>query len=221
MNYMQIKKCDISNGPGIRTSLFVSGCSVCCKGCFNREAWDFDAGTLYTEETQDTILETLNNRFVDGLSILGGDPLEPDNVETVLSLVRKTRYLHPDKTIWLYTGRRFDYIVGTLHDPEYVTWDGITWAEEDPNPFYMGEALFDTFKLKEVSRSAFCVPYPILPIDYVKNVMSLIHQLDVLVDGAFIEKEKDLTLRFRGSRNQRLIDIKKSIEERQVALWDN
>ena len=220
MNYMQIKKCDIANGPGIRTSLFVAGCSVHCKGCFNKESWDFDAGTLYTENTLNEILESLDNPFVDGLSILGGDPMEPENVETVLYLVKEVRSRLPEKTIWLYTGRSFSYIIGTLQDSTYVTWDGMILGNIE-NPFFLGDMLFDMSKLKDVDRHAFAVPYPFNPVDYVKNVMSLIRRLDVLVDGPFIESQKDLTLRFRGSRNQRLLDIKKSIEQRKVILWDD
>ena len=151
MNYATIKKTDVANGPGVRVSLFVSGCTHHCKGCFNSEAWDFHYGQAYTEETEQEILQALAPDYIRGLSLLGGEPMEPENRGAVLSLVKKVREQYPQKTIWCYTGYHFD-------------------------------------------RD--------LPL------------LDVIVDGEFIEERKNLRLAFRGSENQRILDVQLSLKEK-------
>ena len=167
MNYATIKKTDVANGPGIRVSLFVSGCTHRCKGCFNSEAWDFDYGRPYTPETEEEILEALAPGHIRGLSLLGGEPMEPENRGTVLSLVKTVRLRYPQKDIWCYTG--YHYENDLLGGPEEVT-----------------------------------------------QLLSLI---DVLVDGEFIEEQKNLRLAFRGSENQRLIDVQESLSQgRTVCL---
>ena len=108
MNYATIKKTDVANGPGVRVSLFVSGCTHHCKGCFNSEAWDFHYGQAYTEETEQEILQALAPDYIRGLSLLGGEPMEPENRGAVLSLVKKVREQYPQKTIWCYTGYHCD-----------------------------------------------------------------------------------------------------------------
>ena len=110
MNYSGINTCDSTNGDGVRVSLFVSGCSLHCKGCFNKEAWDKDYGKEFTEETLDTLLDALSNPYVDGLSILGGDPLEDYNVPAVNSIVSLVKHMFPKKTIWMWTGRKYENI---------------------------------------------------------------------------------------------------------------
>jgi len=160
MNYAAIKKTDVANGPGIRVSLFVSGCTHGCKGCFNREAWDFEYGKEYTPQTEEEILQALAPDYIRGLSVLGGEPMDSRNRETVLELLKKVRQRYPGKDIWCYTG--YDYEKDLLR-----------WARENDD---------DT-------------------------MFSLI---DVLVDGRFVEEKKNLRLAFRGSENQRLIDIKES-----------
>lgn len=160
MNYGKIKTVDIANGPGVRVSLFVSGCRNRCKGCFNPETWSFDFGEPYTLWTGEEILDALNPRYIAGLSILGGDPFEPENIETVTDLCQMVKKFFPNKTIWIYTG-------------------------------YLYEDLKD------------------LPI---------MEYIDVLVDGPFIEAEKDLRLAFRGSRNQRIIDVQASRSSGSVTL---
>ena len=162
MNYAAIKKHDIANGPGVRVSLFVSGCTHHCEGCFNPETWDFQYGTPYTAETELEILEALEPDYIRGLSLLGGEPLEPEHQAALLPLLRRFSRLYPDKTIWGFSG--FTY--------EELTSDG-------------------THPRCEVTD----------------EMLSL---LDVLVDGRFVEELKDLTLRFRGSSNQRLIDLNAS-----------
>lgn len=150
MNYAEIKKVDIANGPGVRVSLFVSGCRNHCKGCFNPETWDFDYGRPFTRETEDEIIEALRPSWIQGLSILGGEPTEEENAAVLIPFLKRVRAVLPDKDIWLYSG-------------------------------YTYEALRD------------------------KEILTLVA---VLVDGPFLLELKDAGLAFRGSRNQRIIDLK-------------
>ena len=158
MYYGTIKKHDIANGPGVRVSLFVSGCRHHCKGCFNAETWDFRYGQLYTEETEKEILAALEPGYIQGFTLLGGEPFEPENQMELVHLLRKVRETYPEKDIWCYTGYLYEDLLAG--------------------------------KVGEHSRE-------------------LLEQLDVLVDGEFVEAEKDLTLQFRGSRNQRILELKR------------
>lgn len=169
MNYAAIKKTDVANGPGIRVSLFVSGCTHACKGCFNREAWDFKYGQEFTEETEKEILRALAPDYIRGLSVLGGEPMEPQNRVTVLELLRKVKAAYSTKDIWCYTG--YDYEKDLLQ-----------WEREEQTAV----------------------------------VTELLGLIDVLVDGEFVEEKKNLRLAFRGSENQRLIDMKKTRSEGRV-----
>lgn len=171
MNYAAIKNCDIANGPGVRVSLFVSGCTRHCKDCFNREAWDFQYGEPFTQETIDRILTYLAPDYIKGLTVLGGEPLEPQNQPGVLELLRQVRARYPEKSIWAFSGYTLD---GHILAKKLGPW--------------------------EVTRE-------------------LLSCLDVLVDGPFMAEEKDLSLRFRGSRNQRLIDMKKTLATGEITLW--
>ena len=170
MNYAAIKKTDVANGPGVRVSLFVSGCTHGCKGCFNSEAWDFGYGNPYTVQTEAEILKALAPDYIRGLSLLGGEPLDPRNRKEVLSLVEKVRLSYPKKDICAYTG--YDY-------------------EKDLLPLAQQEE---------------------------KTVSSLLQLIDVLVDGEFVEELKNLKLPFRGSENQRLIDVQESLRQKKVVL---
>ncbi len=170
MNYATIKNCDIANGPGVRVSLFVSGCTHHCPGCFNEVAWDFDYGQPFTQETVDLILSMLAPAHVKGLTLLGGEPFEPQNQGAIVELLRQVKAKHPEKSIWAFSGYLFDRDIrsGRLGDTaEYLSY------------------------------------------------------LDVLVDGPFIESKKNLSLRFRGSENQRLIDVPASLEQGEVVLWND
>ena len=170
MNYATIKNCDIANGPGVRVSLFVSGCTHRCPGCFNSVAWDFDYGTPFTEETVEQILAMLRPAHIKGLTLLGGEPFEPQNQGAIVELLRRVKKEFPEKSIWAFSGYLFDMDIlsGRLGDTsEYLSY------------------------------------------------------LDVLVDGPFIEAKKNLSLRFRGSENQRLIDVKKSLAAGEVILWQD
>ena len=173
MNYATIKKHDIANGTGIRVSLFVSGCTHRCKGCFNPETWDFNYGNPFTPEVEEEILRALEPSYIKGLTLLGGEPFEPKNQPAVLNLCRRVKELYPHKTIWCYTGYDFekDILAGKLGDPEITD--------------------------------------------------ALIHLIDVLVDGEFVEAKKDLKLRFKGSSNQRIIDVPASLRQDEVVHWDN
>lgn len=170
MNYATIKNCDIANGPGVRVSLFVSGCTHRCPGCFNAVAWDFDYGSPFTRETEDEILNMLKPDYIQGLTLLGGEPFEPQNQGAVVGLLRRVKREYPEKTVWAYSGYLFeqDLISGRLGDTE----------------------------------------------EYLSYV-------DVLVDGPFLQEQKDLSLRFRGSRNQRIIDVKKTLAAGQTVLWQD
>ena len=167
MNYANIKRTDVANGPGIRVSLFVSGCTHGCRGCFNKEAGDFHYGEEYTALVEEEILRLLAPDYIRGLSVLGGEPMEPQNREAVLGLLRKVRQRYPQKDIWCYTG--YDYEK-----------DILSWAQQQ---------------------------------EAVRELLSLI---DVLVDGEFVEERKNLRLAFRGSENQRLIDVKESGRQKKT-----
>lgn len=170
MNYATIKNCDIANGPGVRVSLFVSGCTHRCKGCFNEVAWDFHYGEPFTQDTIDRIIGMLRPAYIRGLTLLGGEPFEPQNQGAVVELLRQVKKELPEKSIWAFSGYLFDkdILSGRLGDcKEYVSY------------------------------------------------------LDVLVDGPFIEAKKNLSLRFRGSENQRIIDVPRSLAAGKIVLWED
>ncbi|MDO4537554.1 MAG: anaerobic ribonucleoside-triphosphate reductase activating protein [Coriobacteriales bacterium] len=173
MNYAEIKKCDIANGAGVRTSLFVSGCRHRCPNCFNALAWDFMAGQPFDEKVEQELLDSLAPDYVDGLSILGGEPLEPENQEVLAPFLERVREAYPTKSIWM--------------------WTGFTWEE----------------LMEAKGRSA----TPFVP--------RILNCLDVLVDGPFIEAQKDLLLRFRGSSNQRIINVRTSRAAGELCLWQD
>ena len=195
MNYATIKKTDVANGPGIRVSLFVSGCTHRCKGCFNSEAWDFGYGQRYTQETEREILEVLAPEYIRGLSLLGGEPMEPENRGTVLSLVEKVRQTYPEKDIWCYTG--YDY------EKNLLVW--VREEQETPDGSYeaycRGGGKEAGGQIRETGAG---------------QTARLLSLIDVLVDGEFVEEKKNLRLAFRGSENQRLIDVKESLRQGRV-----
>lgn len=170
MNYATIKNCDIANGPGVRVSLFVSGCTHRCKGCFNEVAWDFDYGEPFTQNTIDRIIEMLRPSYIRGLTLLGGEPFEPQNQEAVVTLLRQIKRELPEKSIWAFSGYLFD---------------------------------------KDILSGR------------LGNTGEYLSYLDVLVDGPFVEAKKNLSLRFRGSENQRLIDVPASLAAGEIVLWQD
>ncbi len=172
MNYASIKPIDIANGTGVRVSLFVSGCTHKCKGCFNSEAWDFNYGEAYTDETMQYILNCLDKTYIRGLSLLGGEPFDPHNQETLIKLLKEVRSRLPEKDIWCYTGYDFDKDL-------------------------KGE-------FAEINKST-------------SELLSLI---DILVDGEFVLELKNPSLKFRGSSNQRIIDVQSSLKSGETVLCD-
>ncbi|MBQ8783529.1 MAG: anaerobic ribonucleoside-triphosphate reductase activating protein [Clostridia bacterium] len=171
MNYGEIKKTDIANGEGVRVSLFVSGCTHHCEGCFNPETWNFSYGKEFTSETEKELLQALSPDFINGLTLLGGEPFEPQNQRELVPFLRKVKEQYPHKNIWCYTGYLFDE-----------------------------ELLKDNRARCEVTDE-------------------MLGMIDVLVDGEFKQELKNITLRFRGSENQRIIDIKKSLEAGEVVFY--
>ena len=170
MNYANIKFNDIANGEGVRVSLFVSGCTHHCKNCFNKETWDFNYGKPFTSEVENLIIEKLKPEHINGLTLIGGEPMEPANQKGLLEFVKKVKSIYPEKSIWCYTGY-----------------------------------LFDEELLKESRAHA---PW----------TMELLSYIDVIVDGRFVQELKDITLRFKGSSNQRVIDVQKSLKQNKVVL---
>ena len=171
MNYGTIKFCDIANGIGIRTVLFVSGCTHHCKGCFQPETWDFAYGQPYTEATEQQILDSLAPSYIHGLTLLGGEPMEPDNQRALLPLLRRLKTEYPTKTVWCYSGYTYEELTG-------------------------------------VSRARG------------EGTDEILGYIDVLVDGEFVLEKRNISLRFRGSDNQRLIDLAKTREQGTVVLWE-
>lgn len=202
MNYAAIKKTDVANGPGIRVSLFVSGCTHACKGCFNREAWDFRYGQEFTPETEAEIIKALAPEYIRGFSVLGGEPMEPQNRGTVLALLKKVRAAYPEKDIWCYTGYDYEKDLLRWEREERLSSSGeqLTAAAGAENTGDEGKA-----ESAEVSSGESAGP-----------VTELLELIDVLVDGEFAEEKKNLRLAFRGSENQRLIDVKKSRAQGRV-----
>ena len=169
MFYGEIKKVDIANGTGVRVSLFVSGCTHHCKGCFNPDTWHFDFGKEYTDETENEIIEALKPSYIEGLSLLGGEPFEPQNQKTLVQLLKRVKQELPEKNIWCYSGYLFEELTGQ-------------------NP----------------SRA------------FTENTAAMLSMIDVLVDGEFVEDLKDISLQFKGSSNQRIIDVKESLKSNSV-----
>ena len=173
MNYATIKWTDIANGEGVRISLFVSGCTHRCKNCFNQVAWDFSYGEPFDLAIEEKILKELDFPYIAGITLLGGEPMEPSNQAVLLPFIKKVKQRFPQKSIWCYTGCVLDESTGLLTD-----------------------------KSKNV-----------------EHTQELISLFDVLVDGPFVEELKNIRLKFRGSSNQRVIDVKKTLEKRECVLY--
>ena len=173
MYFSEIKECDIANGPGVRVTVFVSGCTHHCNGCFNEMTWDFQYGREFTKEDMEKIIKLLEPSYIAGLTLLGGEPMEYVNQQGLLPLLRRVKEQYPDKTIWCYTGYLYD------------------------------RDILDNF----------CGKW--------EETRELLSYLDVIVDGEFVEAQKDISLRFRGSSNQRIIDGKKSQEMGRTVMWED
>lgn len=173
MNYGNIKHCDIADGEGVRTTLFVSGCTHHCDECFQPETWDFGYGEAFTRDVEDAIIESLEPNYIDGLTLLGGEPMEPANQAVLADFTTRVKEAHPGKTIWCYTGDVYE----TLANP--------------------------------ASKR------------HTADTDRLLANIDVLVDGPYVKDLADITLRFRGSSNQRIIDVPASLAAGHVVLWED
>ena len=172
MNYGEIKNCDIANGEGVRVTLFVSGCTNRCEGCFQPQTWDFGYGEPFTTEVEDKIIKMLEPDYINGLTLLGGEPFEPENQRSLLPFVKRVRETYPQKNICAFSGFTIERLLS-----------------DEPHPRC------------EVTDE-------------------LLSMIDVLVDGKFMIEKKNIRLRFRGSENQRIIDVKNSLEKGETILWD-
>ncbi len=171
MNFGEIKKCDIANGEGVRVSLFVSGCTHHCKGCFNAQTWDFNFGEPFTQEVEDSLISDLAPSYIVGLTLLGGEPMEPENQRALVPFLCRVKERFPDKTIWCYTGYTYD---------KDLVQGGRAWCEVTDE---------------------------------------MLSMMDVLVDGEFVEALKDIRLVFKGSSNQRIINLKETLKKGKVVLY--
>ena len=180
MRYAQIRSMDISNGEGVGISLFVQGCDRHCFNCFNSETWDFNGGKEWTEEAKNKFMELIDRPYIRRISVLGGEPLAEQNLDEVLSLIKKIRTSFPDKTIWLYTGYDFDLLNSKYNEYKYT-------------PF---------------AENA----------DEWLTRWEIISNVDVMVDGEYVDEQKDLTLKWRGSKNQHVINVKESIKNNKIIL---
>lgn len=185
MNYAQIRSMDISNGEGIGVSLFVQGCDFHCKNCFNSETWEFSKGQEWNDKTKNQFLKLIETPFIQRVSILGGEPLHPKNVQNVLKIVDEIRVSYPTKNIWLYTG---------------YTWEEI-WIKDN---IKTGD------KVKDMREKA------------IKDLRrQVVRMCDVLIDGRYVEELRDISLHWRGSSNQRVINVKETLKQNQIVLWES
>lgn len=185
MRYASMRNLDISNGEGVGVSLFVQGCDRHCFNCFNPETWDFNGGKEWTEEAKNKFMELIDRPYIRRISVLGGEPLAEQNLDEVLSIIKEIRNSFPKKTIWLYTGFRWNYI---MHYQPVET-DDFDYIEESYNDGLMEKR---------------------------KQIISL---CNVIVDGEYIDEQRDITLKWRGSKNQHVIDVRKSLARNKIVLY--
>lgn len=185
MNYAQIRSMDISNGEGIGVSLFVQGCDFHCKNCFNSETWEFSKGQEWNDKTKNQFLKLIETPFIQRVSILGGEPLHPQNVQNVLKIVDEIRVSYPNKNIWLYTG--------------------YTWEE-----IWIKDKVITDDRIKYMRQKA------------IKNLRrQVVSMCDVLIDGRYIDELRDVSLHWRGSSNQRVINVQETLKQNQIVLWES
>lgn len=180
MNYAQIRSMDISNGEGIGVSLFVQGCDFHCKNCFNSETWEFSKGQEWNDKTKNQFLKLIETPFIQRVSILGGEPLHPKNVQNVLKIVDEIRVSYPTKNIWLYTG---------------YTWEQIMHP-------VITDINSEQLKILQMRKE-------------------LVNKCDVLIDGRYIDELRDVSLHWRGSSNQRVINVQETLKQNQIVLWES
>ena len=185
MNYAQIRSMDISNGEGIGVSLFVQGCDFHCKNCFNSETWEFSKGQEWNDKTKNQFLKLIETPFIQRVSILGGEPLHPQNVQNVLKIVDEIRVSYPAKNIWLYTG---------------YTWEEI-WIKDN---------IKTADKVKDMREKAI-----------INLRRQVVRMCDVLIDGRYVDELRDISLHWRGSSNQRVINVQETLKQNQIVLWES
>ena len=185
MNYAQIRSMDISNGEGIGVSLFVQGCDFHCKNCFNSETWEFSKGQEWNDKTKNQFLKLIETPFIQRVSILGGEPLHPQNVQNVLKIVDEIRVSYPTKNIWLYTG---------------YTWEEI-WIKDN---------IKTAEKVKDMREKAI-----------INLRRQVVRMCDVLIDGRYVDELRDVSLHWRGSSNQRVINVQETLKQNQIVLWES
>ena len=190
MNYAEIKEYDIANGPGVRLSLFVSGCTHRCEGCFNEITWDFNYGAPFTKDTEDEILSLLKDVSYRGLTLLGGEPMEPGNQRALLPFLRRYKKVFPDKDLWCFTGYLMDR-------------DLLEWIPADPDAIAHADE-------QRLPLHTVAIP----------ETLELLRLIDVLVDGEYMASKKDITLLYKGTSNQRTIDVQKSLAAGRIVQWD-
>lgn len=179
MRFASMRNLDISNGEGVGVSLFVQGCDRHCFNCFNPDTWDFNGGKEWTEETKNKFIKLIDRPYINRISVLGGEPLAKQNLDEVLSLIKEIRISFPEKTIWLYTGYKFEDLINGIYYPLDSEWED------------------------KILRQ------------------SIVKLCDVLIDGEYIDEQRDITLKWRGSSNQRVIDVKQSLTQDKVVLYCN
>lgn len=179
MRFASMRNLDISNGEGVGVSLFVQGCDRHCFNCFNSDTWDFNGGKEWTEETKNKFIKLIDKPYINRISVLGGEPLAEQNLDEVLSLIKEIRISFPEKTIWLYTGYKFEDLINGIYYPLDSEWED------------------------KILRQ------------------SIVKLCDVLIDGEYIDEQRDITLKWRGSSNQRVIDVKQSLTQDKVVLYCN
>lgn len=179
MRFASMRNLDISNGEGVGVSLFVQGCDRHCFNCFNPDTWDFNGGKEWTEETKNKFIKLIDRPYINRISVLGGEPLAEQNLDEVLSLIKEIRISFPEKTIWLYTGYKFEDLINGIYYPLDSEWED------------------------KILRQ------------------SIVKLCDVLIDGEYIDEQRDITLKWRGSSNQRVIDVKQSLTQDKVVLYCN
>lgn len=179
MRFASMRNLDISNGEGVGVSLFVQGCDRHCFNCFNPDTWDFNGGKEWTEGTKNKFIKLIDRPYINRISVLGGEPLAEQNLDEVLSLIKEIRISFPEKTIWLYTGYKFEDLINGIYYPLDSEWED------------------------KILRQ------------------SIVKLCDVLIDGEYIDEQRDITLKWRGSSNQRVIDVKQSLTQDKVVLYCN
>lgn len=188
MRFASMRNLDISNGEGVGVSLFVQGCNRHCFNCFNPDTWDFNGGKEWTEETKNKFIKLIDRPYINRISVLGGEPLAEQNLDEVLSLIKEIRISFPEKTIWLYTGFRWEELI------MYDSYNSFIPLESNLRK--------DIYEL------------------YIKR-HQIIELCNIVVDGEYIDEQKDLSLKFRGSKNQRVIDVKQSLAQNKIVLYCN